>query len=697
MKRREKAASPALLELAKLHWIQPAFRAASGKREVASEETLRNLLEVRGIDLSDADESLQARRSEILSTMIQPVTVAWRGRRQAVPLNVPVSLAETIAGYRIDLESGETVEGSYNLSESAVVKSSPSTVTRALKLPQDLPAGYHTLSITLGSKTTSGKLFVAPVRAFPGESRKTWGIFAPLYAVHSETSWGAGDLADLRRLMRLVSSYGGSILATLPILAAYLDDPFESSPYSPVSRLFWNEFYADLSFLDDVPASAAREVRDLPQTQQAIERLRRADLVDYGEQMKLKRAMLERSAQTFFAQGDEAQRLSFERFLHETPAAERYAAFRAVTERHRKPWQEWPQPLREGTLADGDFDSSARDYHLYVQWLMHEQMQDTARHARDLDLSLYLDFPLGVNSNGFDAWNERELFCSGANVGAPPDLFFTKGQNWGFRPIDPDASRATGHDYFIRSVRHQMRHAGILRIDHVMALHRLYWIPEGQEAARGAYVNYPAEELYAALAIESHRHQTMVVGEDLGTVPEAVRRGMRRHGIRGMYVVQYEVHPDADPPLKEPAADMVASVNTHDMPTFASFWNGDDIDERLELDLLDEEGARRERAQRGTLRARLADFLKLDAGVAPRSGDAPPPIGEAVAFLARSAAGAVLVNVEDLWSEREPQNTPGTGDERPNWRRRFRRSLEEIEQDSSITSVFASVDRLRAG
>jgi 4-alpha-glucanotransferase len=294
---------------------------------------------------------------------------------------------------------------------------------------------------------------------------------------------------------------------------------------------------------------------------------------------------------------------------------------------------------------------------------------------------LYLDFPLGVNPNGDDAQKYPDIFAKGVSVGAPPDSFFTKGQNWGFPPFHPEALRASKYDYFRKAIVHHARHADILRIDHVMGLHRLFWIPEGMEAKDGVYVRYDDEELYAIVVLESNRHRCAIVGEDLGTVPEYVPKAMLRHGLRRMYVVQYEAKPER-PPLPEPPRMAVASVNTHDMPTFAGFWSGKDIDDRIEQDLLSETDAEQERAARQTIREEITRQVG--------DGDVLENI---LTFLARSPAEVVLVNLEDLWGETEPQNVPGLPER--SWRQIFRLSLDEAKRDERVRRILRSVAEAR--
>jgi 4-alpha-glucanotransferase len=358
-------------------------------------------------------------------------------------------------------------------------------------------------------------------------------------------------------------------------------------------------------------------------------------------------------------------------------------------------------------------------YHLYVQYRLAQQMREVSNAARRLGTGLYLDFPLGVHPRGYDATRYAHVFAKNVSVGAPPDLFFTKGQNWGFPPFDPDAMRDDRYDYFRRAIRHHVRHAGILRIDHVMGLHRLFWIPNGLEARDGVYVRYNADELYAIIALESRRHGCTVVGEDLGTVPPEVPRMMKRHGLRQMYVVQYEAKPDA--PLPPPPRESVASVNTHDMPTFAGWWNGKDIEDRIAMDLLDDVGARREREARdkmkrllihggppasppaGSTASRRREPQRRDAAAPAaetaavhQSGfipDARNALDEVLLFLASSDAEIVLINIEDLWGELEPQNVPGVPDR--SWRHKLRLGLEDAMADGSIRRVLTNVSGRR--
>jgi 4-alpha-glucanotransferase len=495
-----------------------------------------------------------------------------------------------------------------------------------LDLPR-LPFGRHRLQLETGGRTHDVTVLQAPRRAHAGRPR-SWGLFVPLYALPGP--FGPGDLTRMRRLAEWTAALGGDLVGSTPLNAAFLDEPFEPSPYLPVSRLHWNELYADPAATPEWEASArARELADSAPAPEGR-------LIDYRAAAAAKRRVLEALLDDLAGRRREA----FERHLREHPDLAAYAGFRARCERERTGWRDWREP-------DAPGDPAAARYHAYAQWLCDEQLAQVGAGGA----GPYLDMPVGVHPGGYDTWRFRELFVDEVSIGAPPDDFFAGGQSWGLAPLHPRRLREGGHAYPAACIRALCRHAVAARIDHVMGLHRLFWVPDGMAATEGVYVRYPFEELYAVLCIESQRGRARLVGEDMGTVPGAVRRTMAAHGLLRTYAVQAEAGARGGPFDHVPSEAMVG-MNTHDMPTFAAFWEADPRREALEAAL----------ERRGHA-----------------AGDGPDALDGSLVELARSDASAVLVNLEDMWWEREPQNMPGTTAEHPNWRRLARHGVDELD------------------
>jgi 4-alpha-glucanotransferase len=510
---------------------------------------------------------------------------------------------------------------------------------------------------------------------------------------------GIGDLTDLRALLEWVTQLGGRTVATLPLLAGFLGGPrapFEPAPYAPASRLAWNELYVDLEAVPELEGSPdARALLDSADDRRRLDRLARRELVDYRATMAARRRVLEAMARTLFA-GSGARRREFERFAAANPRLSDYARFRAATERHGAPWPTWPAQERDGRLAKTGGDRDASRYHLYAQWLAEEQLASVAGAARSRGGALYFDLPLGVHPHGYDVWRERASFLQALSAGAPPDAFFKGGQSWGFPPLSPHGVRTEGYRYPIEVVRHLMRHADVVRLDHAMSLHRLYVVPEGMKATDGLYIRYRPEELYAILCFESQRAGTLLVGEDLGTVPTSIRQALERHGISRTYVMQFALTGKSRNAVHAPTSRQVASFGTHDLPTFVSFWRRLDIDQWLEWGWLDDAKAAAMRAERTQGLNALTGYLISKGLLSPAGAKDQREVHRAcVRYLALSPALMTIVSLEDLWDESRPQNVPGTIDEHPNWRRRARYSFETFRRRPDVAGTLAEVDRLR--
>jgi len=694
-----------LRRLARLYNVQTAYYDVAHHRQQASVEGLLAVIRALGAPVTSLDDIasvLRERKQALWQRMLEPVTIAWNGERPVIKVVVPASMADASWVGCLEMEDGLRKSWQRQISDLPVLESRDIEgrryLVKGITLPENLPWGYHRFFLEIQGKTGETLIISAPVNAYlpPGDvEKRMWGTFLPLYALHARNSWGSGDYATLKALADWVSDMGGNVVATLPLLPTFLGEPFEPSPYAPVSRLMWNEFYIDIGSI--------AEIAECPRAQELLQSLpfkaeRKAlgdlPLVDYHRLMALKRRVLEECSHYLTAERS-SRSSNFQHFIQDKPAVEDYARFRAVMEKQQVPWHSWPKRLCDGTLNEGDYDEVVKRYYMYAQWLAHQQVQNLADGARRRGATLYFDLPLGTHPDGYDVWRERESFTLEATAGAPPDAVFTRGQDWGVPPLHPENIRQQGYGYVINYLRHHLRYAGMLRIDHVMGLHRLFWIPKGLDAEHGVYVRYRSEELYAILALESHRHRSIIVGEDLGTVPSYIRPEMASHNLHRMYVVHYELACNPRKPLGRIPESVIASLNTHDMPTFSAFWQELDIQERLNMGLLDKKNARMEKRNRQACKEALISFLRNRNLLKKDRADIRDILRACLLFLSGSRARTVLVNLEDLWLETQPQNVPGTDYELPNWQRKARYALEEFCQLSEVRDILKEIDRLR--
>jgi len=694
-----------LHQLARIYGVQTAYYDMNYRRQQASDESLLAVLRSLGApvaNLQDVPSAWRERQQELWQRPLEPVIVAWDGRPPEIQVKLPSVTAEAALKCHLKLGTGEQQSWEWHGIDLPVIESQEiegtQYVVKQLPIPIRLPWGYHQLTAEMPGGSQETLIISAPQKAYvpkekPGEW--VWGVFIPLYALHTDRSWGSADFSDLEALAMWMAGMGGRVVATLPFLATFSDESFEPSPYLPVSRLAWSEFYLDINKVPELrKCPSAQELLASSSFQKGIKALRRSSLVDYHRQMALKRRVLEELCRCFFAEAS-CRIDDLKHFTSLNPVVGEYARFRATCEKQRASWRSWPQPLRDGVLREDDYNGEKERYHLYVQWLAHQQMEDVSKQARDKGVQLYLDLPLGVHPDGYDVWRERDAFIPDTSAGAPPDAVFSQGQNWEFPPLHPGKIREQGYRYIIAYLRHHLRHAGILRIDHVMGLHRLFCIPKEMKASQGVYVRYQAEELYAILALESHRHKAIIVGEDLGTVPSYVRPAMKKHDLHRMYVLHYELATNPRKGLFPASRNSVASLNTHDMPPFAAFWQGLDIEERRKLGLLDKEGAREERRTRQNITGALGSFLRRKGWLKGAGEDTYSALKACLSFLAGSQAHIVLVNLEDLWLETKPQNVPSTKEEYPNWRRKAQYSLEECCHMPQVLDTLQTIDKLR--
>jgi 4-alpha-glucanotransferase len=515
----------------------------------------------------------------------------------------------------------------------AEIKLEDGTVLRVeTALPADLPTGYHVLRYQDQDRDT--KLIVSPGVCYLPEHLRIWGWSAQLYALRSAQSWGIGDLADLRELGRWSRGLDARLLLINPLGAASPMLPQQWSPYYPSTRRYRNVLYL---CIEEVPGAGelGTDLQRLIETGRALNQNRR---IDRDAVFALKKDALELLWGRFSSDS------GFERFCREEgePLAQ-FATFCALTEQYRSGWHNWPAEYRSPkssaiTRFAADHVDRVRFYQ-WMQWLLDQQLAKASG-----EISLMQDLPIGVDPDGADAWAWQDVFAEGVGVGSPPDEYNVGGQNWGLRPFIPWKLRAVGYEPFIQTLRGALRYAGGLRIDHVMGLFRLFWIPQGFDPTAGAYVRYPADELLAILALESERAKSYIVGEDLGTVEDIMRIELAKRRVLSYRLLWFE----NEPPPKYPELAL-AAVTTHDLPTIAGLWNGSDLEAQRQLGLQpNEEGTRQIRERLGSMTG-VADETPVEEVITRTHG-----------LLAQAPSAIVVATLEDASAVQERPNVPGT-------------------------------------
>ncbi|MDU1084901.1 MAG: 4-alpha-glucanotransferase, partial [Leclercia adecarboxylata] len=453
-----------------------------------------------------------------------------------------------------------------------------------LNLPAKLPEGYHTLTLTQDDHRWHCRVIVAPKRCYEPqalkEGKKLWGACVQLYTLRSEANWGIGDFGDLKKMLTDVGKRGGAFIGLNPIHALYPANPESASPYSPSSRRWLNVIYIDVNAVEDFRNSAeAQAWWKMDTTRQTLQRARDAEWVDYASVTALKMAAL-RMAWKDFAKRDDEQMAAFREFvaregesLYWQAAFDALHAYQVKEDEMRWGWPVWPEQYQSvdspAVKAFCEKHTDEVDFYLWLQWLAYSQFAACWQESQgyDMPIGLYRDLAVGVAEGGAETWCDRELYCLKASVGAPPDILGPLGQNWGLPPMDPHVIAARAYEPFIELLRANMQNCGALRIDHVMSVLRLWWIPYGETADHGAYVHYPVDDLLSILALESKRHNCMVIGEDLGTVPVEIVSKLRDSGVYSYKVLYFEN--DLEKNFRAPEAypeQSMAVATTHDLP-----------------------------------------------------------------------------------------------------------------------------------
>jgi 4-alpha-glucanotransferase len=627
-----------------------------------------------------------------LLTAVGAGTGTIKERQRAAPL--PPVLVVTPLGQSLSIRVFGMLAGSevaWHLElEDGTVRTGRSVIAVDLHLTIDnVPHGYHKLALPDWRSETT--LIVSPGQCWLPDNlsgeRRTFGVSLQIYLLQSKKNFGIGDFGDLSQFASLAGSHGCNVIGVNPLHQMFLDAPERASPYSPVSRYFLNILYIDLQALPEWPSPHVQKVISNPGFTLQLERCRAAPLVDYAAVTSLKLAVLRAAFSEFEFSADQARRVELAAFVQAGGARLRSASVFQVLrsqlmdhDNNDRAWKEqYLDPSSDAVLRFAEQHRDEVAFLSWTQWVADKQLAKVAEACADagMTIGIYRDLAVGCDRAGAETWSEPECFLKGVSVGAPPDILNPAGQNWGLPPFNPVALREQAYRPFRDLVRANMRHAGGLRIDHVMGLQRLYCIPDGKPASEGAYIEYPLNDLLGVIALESHRNHCIVVGEDLGTVPEGFRERLADANILLYRVVMFEQNDTGFIKAEDYPVKAVAVAGSHDMATLSGWFAATDIDLKERLGLypnIEEVTRQRHARQRETT---LLETVLSDN----QSGLTNEQFIDAMhGFLGRTRSALAIAQLDDLIYEAEPVNVPGTTCH-PNWRRKYGVPLEDISDD----------------
>ena len=695
-----------LARLAQFTGIQDVIPTRDGQEQPISDATRRALLKSVGIDAENEEQSQASLLTLVNSSWTQPLPPALVIKRERGRIVVPVTLDHDTEAlqWSLTLEDHREHSGEVSFVDLELVGqrsvNGRSLERRNLFLATEIPDGYHDLR--LEGVPGACRLIVTPGTCWlpkvTENSGRLWGVAAQLYLLRSEQNWGIGDYSDLQKLVELAKKEGADIVGVNPLHAMFLDKPEDASPYSPSDRLLLNVLNIDLNEMPELAHSEeARTLIASEAFQVTLKECREAALLDYEKVAALKLPILRLLFSTFNTEGCRELREAFNSFHNERrDVLDQSCLFQALrmyvaeTDPGFRKSQSWPEQYRD-VRASGVEEFARRQperirFQLWLQWTADRQLRKVHEAAGGMKIGLYRDLAVGSHASGAEAWSRPDLFACDVQIGAPPDQFNPAGQNWGLPPLNPQALQRDAYTSFIDLLRANMRYAGALRIDHVMALRRLYWIPLNGETKDGAYVFYPIDDLVGIIALESQRSCCLIIGEDLGGVPEGFRERMAEANILSYRVLGFERGKESFHAPDEYPYLALSVAGNHDLPTLPGWWCGDDIELRERLRLFpDADGPQQAREMRERDRLALMRAFQKEGLISDHPDITSTEFCHAAhEFLARTRSLLAIVQLDDLVHEPDQVNVPGTSNENPNWRRKLSRTLEQIEKDDSL-------------
>ena len=721
-----------LQQLVEMRGIETQYVDAWGKPATIAESSKAKLLNTLGYDTS-SDEKIQSQITQDIKSVwlspLNPVQVVRNTQEINVAVRLPIELVNDDHVLTITCENGDVLTHQFTPVDQEMTTMAHIDDVEfheyVVTLPLDMPLGYHDVALSADNdEFARSRLIVAPEACYTPdeikEGKKIWGLSVQLYCVRSEKNWGIGDFSDLALLIEKAAGVGADFIGLNPIHALYPANPNACSPYGPSSRRWLNYLYIDVTAIDGYDDASVQAIVSSDEFKGTLEHARNVEHVDYEAVAHVKLAALKAVFDVYdakYLRKSTKQNKAFKAFVEAGGESLDMLAVYDALQSHLKAegkdswgWPVFPQEYKDYyNPAVAKFKSANEQdvkFYLFLQWIAAQQLELASNKATDagMTIGLYRDLAVGVSEGSAEIWGNKDLYCTGASVGAPPDILGPLGQNWGLPPMDPRKLYEQGYQPIIDLFASNMASSGSLRIDHVMALLRLWWVVKGDNAKDGGYVYYPVDDLLGILALESHRNQSLVIGEDLGTVPEEIRSKLADNGVYSYRVFFFEQAEDGGffSPSHYPVQSM-STLTTHDMPTLIGYWHCLDLELGKEIGLYPtEEILQTLYADRHENKQAILDTLHGHGSIGDNVGRDVNHTGMnrelnngMQVHMAGGSSALLSLQLEDWLEMDKPVNIPGTFDEYPNWRRKLTENIESMFDRHDINELASKLTHAR--
>jgi len=721
-----------LQQLVEMRGIETQYVDAWGKPATIAESSKAKLLNTLGYDTS-SDEKIQSQITQDIKSVwlspLNPVQVVRNTQEINLAVRLPIELVNDDHTLTVTCENGDVRTHQFTPVDQEMTTMAHIDDVEfheyVVTLPLDLPLGYHDVALSADDdEFARSRLIVAPEACYTPneikEGKKIWGLSVQLYCVRSEKNWGIGDFSDLALLIEKAAGVGADFIGLNPIHALYPANPNACSPYGPSSRRWLNYLYIDVTAIDGYDDASVQAIVSSDEFKATLEHARNVEHVDYEAVAHVKLAALKAVFDVYdakYLRKSTKQNKAFKAFVEAGGESLDMLAVYDALQSHLKAegkdswgWPVFPQDYKDYyNPAVAKFKSANEQdvkFYLFLQWIAAQQLELASNKATDagMTIGLYRDLAVGVSEGSAEIWGNKDLYCTGASVGAPPDILGPLGQNWGLPPMDPRKLYEQGYQPIIDLFASNMASSGSLRIDHVMALLRLWWVVKGDNAKDGGYVYYPVDDLLGILALESHRNQSLVIGEDLGTVPEEIRSKLADNGVYSYRVFFFEQAEDGGffSPSHYPVQSM-STLTTHDMPTLIGYWHCLDLELGKEIGLYPtEEILQTLYADRHENKQAILDTLHGHGSIGDNVGRDVNHTGMnrelnngMQVHMAGGSSALLSLQLEDWLEMDKPVNIPGTFDEYPNWRRKLTENIESMFDRHDINELASKLTHAR--